>query len=127
MKEIERIRPKKILIENHKKLSIELQKQRKSILDELSATRADRSARFVRALKRLNKRLAGKLRLEVKAEFDRKPVVDFLLSCKLDGIGEARLAWIKEADDRILIYYGAADDSICFAETTVDDLLLYLD
>lgn len=99
MKEIERIRPKKILIENHKKLSVELQKQRQSILDELSATRADRSARFVRALKRLNKRLSGKLRLEVKAESDRKPVVDFLLSCKLDGIGEARLAWIKEADD----------------------------
>ncbi|MGI6639048.1 MAG: TrlF family AAA-like ATPase [Desulfobulbus sp.] len=99
MKEIERIRPKTILIENHKKLSAELQKQRKSILDELSATRADRSARFARALKRLNKRLAGKLRLEVKAESDRRPVIDFLLGCRLDGVGEARLAWVKEADD----------------------------
>lgn len=99
MKEIERIRPKTILIENHKKLRIELQKQRKSILDELSATRADRSARFARALKSLNKRLTGKLRLEVKAESDRRPVIDFLLRCRLDGVGEARLAWIKEADD----------------------------
>lgn len=99
MKEIERIRPQKILIENFKKLSIELQKQRKSILDELSATRADRSARFARALKTLNKRLAGKLRLEVKAESERRPVIDFLLGCRLDGVGEARLAWIKEADD----------------------------
>jgi ABC-type lipoprotein export system ATPase subunit len=99
MKEIERIRPKTILIENHKKLTAELQKQRKSILDELSATRADRSARFARALKKLNKRLAGKLRLEVKAESDRRPVIDFLLGCRLDGVGEARLAWVKEADD----------------------------
>jgi ABC-type lipoprotein export system ATPase subunit len=99
MKEIERIRPKKILIENHKKLSAELQKQRQSTLDELSATRADRSAQFARSLKKLNKRLDGKLRLEVKAESDRRPVIDFLLGCKLDGVGEARLAWVKEVDD----------------------------
>lgn len=35
--------------------------------------------------------------------------------------------WIKEADNRILIYYGAADESICVAETTVDGLLSLLD
>ena len=35
--------------------------------------------------------------------------------------------WIKEADGRMLIYYGAADDSIGLAETTVDGLLNYLD
>ena len=99
MKEIERIRPKKILIDTHKKLSNELQKQRQATLAELSATRADRSAQFARSLKKLNKRLDGKLRLEVKAESDRRPVIDFLLGCKLEGVGEARLAWIKEADD----------------------------
>lgn len=99
MKEIERIRPKKIVIKNHNKLRAELQKQRQSVLDELSAMRAERSAQFARSLKKLNKRLARKLRLEVKAESDRKPVVDFLLGCKLDGVGEARLAWVKTADD----------------------------
>ncbi|MBN1464648.1 glycoside hydrolase family 130 protein [candidate division KSB1 bacterium] len=35
--------------------------------------------------------------------------------------------WIKEDDGRVLIYYGAADDSICLAETTIDDLLSCLD
>lgn len=99
IKEIERIRPKKILLDNLEKLRIELQKQRQATLDELSATRADRSAQFARSLKKLNKRLEGKLRLEVKAEFNRQPVIDFLLGCKLEGVGEARLAWIKEADD----------------------------
>jgi DNA repair ATPase RecN len=99
MKKIERIRPKKIVIENHKKLSVELQRQRQAVLDELSAMRAERSAQFERSLKKLNKRLDKKLRLEVKAESDRKPVVDFLLGCKLDGVGEARLAWVKTADD----------------------------
>ena len=99
MKEIERIRPKKIVMENYKKLSAELQKQRQAVLDEVSATRADRSAQFTRSLKKLNKRLDKKLRLEVKSESDRRPVVDFLLGCKLDGVGEARLTWVKTADD----------------------------
>lgn len=98
MKEIERIRPKQTLIETRRKLSTELQKLRKSILDELSATRAERSAQFSRSLIKLNKRLAGKLRLEVKAEFDRIPVIQFLLSCKLDNVAEGRLAWLKDAD-----------------------------
>jgi ABC-type Mn2+/Zn2+ transport system ATPase subunit len=99
LKEIERIRPKIAAMETQKKLSAELQRQRKSILDELSATRANRSARFSRAVKKLNKHLAGNLRLEVKPESDRKPIIDYLLGCKLEGVGEARLAWIKEADD----------------------------
>lgn len=99
IKEIEHIRPKNIVIETHKKLSTELQKQRKSILDELSAMRANRSAQFTRALKRLNRRLAGKLRLEVKAESERRPVMNFLLACRMDGVGEARLGWVNEADD----------------------------
>lgn len=98
MKEIEQIRPKQTLLENRGKLSTELQKLRKSILDELSATRAERSARFSRSLKKLNKRLAGKLRLEAKAESDRTPVIQFLLACKLDNVGEGRLSWLKEAD-----------------------------
>lgn len=99
MKEIERIRPKKTMIETHGKLIAELEKQRATVLGELSSTRAERSAQFARSLKKLNKRLDGKLRLEVKAESDRKPIIDFLIACKLEGVGEARLAWIKEADD----------------------------
>lgn len=98
MKEIERIRPKQALIETRRKLLAELQKLRTSILDELSATRAKRSAQFSRSLIKLNKRLAGKLRLEVKAEFDRIPVIQFLLSCKLENVAEGRLAWLKDAD-----------------------------
>jgi len=98
MKEIERIRPKQASIETRRMLLAELQKLRTSILDELSATRAKRSAQFSRSLIKLNKRLAGKLRLEVKAEFDRIPVIQFLLSCKLDNVAEGRLAWLKDAD-----------------------------
>ncbi|MBN2009307.1 glycoside hydrolase family 130 protein [candidate division KSB1 bacterium] len=35
--------------------------------------------------------------------------------------------WIREPDDRVLIYYGAADSCICVAETTVNDLMGFLD
>ena len=98
MKEIEQIRPKQTLIETRKKLSTELQKTRKSILSELSEIRAERSAQFSRSLKKLNSRLAGKLRLEVKAESDRAPVIQFLLGCKLDNVAEGRLSWLKDAD-----------------------------
>lgn len=99
MREIERIRPKQTLIENRKKVVVELERQRKSILDELSGIRAERSALFERSLKRLNRRLEGKLKLTVKPESDRTPVIQFLLGCKLDGVGEGRLAWIREVED----------------------------
>lgn len=99
MKEIERIRPKGILIETHRKLMTELQRERRSILGELSAARTNRSAQLERTLKRLNKRLNGKIRLGMTTESERRPVIDFLLGCNLQGVGEARLDWIRNVDD----------------------------
>jgi len=54
---------------------------------------------FEKSLKRLNKRLSGKLRLKPKLEANREPVIAFLLGCKMEGVGEARLAWVREIDD----------------------------
>jgi ABC-type lipoprotein export system ATPase subunit len=99
IKEIEQIKPKKTLIENRRKIVTELQRVRKLVLDELSSARADRSAYFVKSLKKLNSDLTGKLKLTVKPEADRTPVISFLLNCRMDGIGEGRLAWVKEAED----------------------------
>jgi ABC-type lipoprotein export system ATPase subunit len=99
LKEIERIKPKKSMIEAHKKLQTELLKQRQSILNELSSLRTERSAQFARALKKLNRRLEDKLEMEIKPEAERRPVIDFLLNCKLEGIGEGRLAWVNDVDD----------------------------
>ena len=99
LKEIERIRPKKTMIDNRIKVVTELSRQRKAILDDLSSIRADRSAQFERSLKSLNRQLSGKLKLTVKPEADRAPVIQFLLGCKLENVGEGRLSWVKEADD----------------------------
>ena len=99
LREIERIRPKQTLIENHRKVVTEFNRQRKAILDELSSIRAERSSLFERSLKSLNKRLSGKLKLTVKPEAERTPVIRFLLDCRLESVAEGRLAWIREADD----------------------------
>lgn len=99
MKEIEQIRPKQALIETRKALVAELQKTRRAILDELSAARSERSALFTRSLKKLNKRLNGKLRLDVEVGADRNPIFELLLKCRLENVGEGRLAWIREAAD----------------------------
>ncbi len=99
LKEIERIRPKKTMIDNRANVVTELSRQRNAILDGLSSTRADRSAQFERSLKKLNKQLSGKLKLTVKPEADRAPVIQFLLGCKLENVGESRLSWVREADD----------------------------
>ncbi len=99
MRDIEKIRPKKAMIATRGELLASLNKRRKAILQDLSIQRAERSAHFERSLKKLNKRLAGKLRLQVKTEADRQPVVNFLLGCRLEGVGEKRLAWVNENDD----------------------------
>jgi hypothetical protein len=46
----------------------------------------------------LNKRLVGSLRVEIVPDADRSPLVNFLLGCRLEGVGEKRLAWIEEAE-----------------------------
>lgn len=99
LREIERIRPKATLIENRRKVVAEINRQRKGILDELSSIRAERSSLFERALKNLNRKLSGKLKLTVKPEAERTPVIRFLLDCRLEGVAEGRLAWIRDAED----------------------------
>jgi ABC-type lipoprotein export system ATPase subunit len=98
LREIERIKPKQTLIENRRKIVAELNRQRQAILDELSSLRAERSAQFERTLKSLNRRLAGKLKLTVKPEAERQPVIQFLTNCRLENVAEGRLAWIRDAE-----------------------------
>lgn len=68
-------------------------------MEELSTVRAERSAQLQRALKKLNRKLAGKLRLSVLPEANRSPLIDFLTACELEGVGVKRLAWAESAGD----------------------------
>lgn len=99
LRDIERIRPKKALIESRKNRYAELSQQRQAILNKLSQIRAERSARFDRSLKKLNRKLKGKMRLTVAPEAERKNLTQFLLNCQMENVGAGRLRWVDEVDD----------------------------
>jgi hypothetical protein len=57
------------------------------------------TAKFVSSIKKLNKKLADKLRLTLEPEANKQPVIDFLISCNLEGVASGRLQWIHSAED----------------------------
>lgn len=99
LSEIEKIKPKRSLAENQEKLVHELRGKRRAILAELSEQRASRSSHFERSLKKIKKKLKGQLKLTVLPEADRTPLVNYLVDCNLEGVGEKRLSWIKDNDE----------------------------
>ena len=98
MGEIERIKPMKARVASDEEKVGCLEDERRNLLDELFSLRKDRIQVLKKSAKRLNKRLDGKLKVEIVPESDRTPLIKFLLRCGLDNIGEKRLAWIEEAE-----------------------------
>ncbi len=99
LQDIETIKPKQNVLETWHTQVSELRKQRFLLLDELSGYRARRTAKFESTIKKLNKKLNGKLKLTVKPEANRQPIIDFLLACNLENVGAGRLEWIKNEDN----------------------------
>ena len=94
--EIERIRPLQTRMSTFAQLIETLQQDRRNLLAELSDHRHVRLQALQSAAKKLNRRLDGRLRVDIQPEGDRKPLKNFLLDCKLEGVWEKRLAWIDE-------------------------------
>ena len=99
LQKIERIRPSESMLKDRKAVLDSLKKTRLGLLSELSEVRSERSAQLQRTLQRLNKKLQNKMRLKVAPEANREPLLRFLVSFNLDGIGAGRLSWIKSAED----------------------------
>ncbi len=95
---IERIQPKKTKLQQRQAQLDALWSERQSLLAELGDTLSERASNLKQALKRLHRKLKGKLRLDMKVEGDRSPLLDFLKNCNLEGIGEKRLAWVLECE-----------------------------
>lgn len=95
--EIERIQPLRAKDSTYEQLVASLRNERKSLVAELSDLRGKRSANLSAAVKDLNKRLRGKIRVTLKAEADRKTLTAFLIACKLENVGEKKLAWVETA------------------------------
>ncbi|WP_429500430.1 TrlF family AAA-like ATPase (plasmid) [Robbsia andropogonis] len=98
LRDIERIRPLETRVANHDKLLESQQQERRNLLAELSDLRDRRTESLRSAAKKLNRRLEGKLKVEVVPDADRTPLKTFLLESKLEGVGEKRLSWIDERD-----------------------------
>ncbi len=96
--EIERIKPLNSKLPAYQTRLDELQQERRNVLAELSDLRAERISALVTAAKRMSRRLQGKLKVEITPEADRSPILQYLLACRLESIGEKRLGWIGAAE-----------------------------
>lgn len=99
LKDIAQIRPLKASRDTRQVLVDELRKERRNLLGDLSAVVASASSEIDQELKSLRRKLAGKLKPYVDHAADRRALKDFLLGCNLEGVGEARLRWIDQAEE----------------------------
>jgi ABC-type lipoprotein export system ATPase subunit len=98
LQDIERIKPLETRVANHDKLLESLQQERRNLLAELSDLRGQRTQSLQSAADKLNRRLEGKLKVEVVPDADRTPLKTFLLATQLEGVGERRLSWIDDQE-----------------------------
>ena len=96
LREIEQIRPSQTRLKTVDVLVGELEQTRRNLLGEISDIRSARTAAKQAAAKRLNKRLAGKLRVSIVPDGLHKPLREFLQG--LSGVGEKKTEWVDKAE-----------------------------
>ena len=97
LREIGQIRPLQIHLKGSDSLIDELNQERRNLLGEISDIRSERTSVKQEAVKRLNKLLAGKLRISIDPGRLRQPLCDFLQG--LSGIGKSKTQWVYEVPD----------------------------
>jgi hypothetical protein len=97
--EIERVRPLQAKADTLRSLVASLRKERVEQLAALSELRFARASELTSAVRDLNKRLQGRLRVTLRPEGERAPLKAFLANSRLDNVGRKRLAFVDERDD----------------------------
>lgn len=97
LREIEQVRPAQTRLKTVDTLVKELEQARRNLLGEISDIRSARTGAKQKAVKGLNKRLAGKLRITIVPDGLRQPLRDFLQG--LPGVGERKTEWVDQAQD----------------------------
>ena len=97
LREIEQVRPSQTRLKTVNALVDELEQARRNLLGEISDIRSARTVAKQKAVKGLNKRLAGKLRMTIVPDGLRQPLRQFLQG--MPGVGERRTEWVDEAQD----------------------------
>ncbi len=97
LREIEQVRPSQARLKTVDALVEELEQVRRNLLGEVSDIRSARTVAKQKAVKRLNKRLAGKLRIVIVPDGLRQPLRSFLQG--LPGVGERKTEWVDDAQE----------------------------
>jgi len=98
IQDIERIKPLEAEKTTLTQLVGNLELERKNLIAKLSDVRRARAGKLQAAVEVLNQRLKGKLRVNLRVEGDRSNLRNFLAECRLEGVGEKRLAWLEEQE-----------------------------
>ncbi len=106
LREIEQVRPAKTRLQTIDSLVNELEQVHRNLLGEISDIRSTRTVTKQKAIKKLNKRLAGKLRITIVPDGLRQPLRDFLQ--ELPNVGERKTMWVDKAQDLTIMGLCAA-------------------
>tara|TARA_R110002072_G_C7971842_1_gene534872 strand:+ start:5809 stop:8127 length:2319 start_codon:yes stop_codon:yes gene_type:complete len=95
-KNVEQLKSKNLeLIDNKKKLE-NLTEDRRRLMSTLSSQKVNIRSSITKGIKKINRKLEGKLRVTINAETNRASLIDFLDE-QLSGISKKRLDWINSA------------------------------
>jgi len=106
LRKIEQVQPSQIRLKTVDALVMELEQERRNLLGEISNVRSARTVAKQNVVKRLNKRLAGKLRISIVPDGLRQPLHEFLQD--LPGVGEKKTEWVESAQDLTVLGLVAA-------------------
>ena len=96
LRQIEEIRPVKSKTKSMDSLVAELEQNRRNILGEISDMRSEKTQSKQRAIKELNKKLKGKVKVTLFPDGLRQSLRDFLQD--LPGVGAKKTEWVTEAE-----------------------------
>ena len=105
-RQIEQIKPAKARAQTIEALIKELEQERRNLLGEISDLRSARITAKQKAVKGLNRRLKGKLRIQIVPDGLRQPLRDFLQ--RLPGVGERKTQWVDSAEGLTILGLVAA-------------------
>ena len=97
LREIEQVRPARARLKTVDTLVKELEQERRNLLGEISDIRSARTGAKQKAVKDLNRRLKGKLRITIVPDGLRQPLRDFLQG--IPGVGAKKTEWVDKAQD----------------------------
>ena len=108
LRQIEQVQPSRARLKTVDALVKELEQARRNLLGEISDIRSARTAAKQNAVKSLNARLAGKLRITIVPEGLRQPLRGFLQGWP--GVGSRRTEWVDKAEDLTVLGLVASID-----------------